>query len=192
MLLSPDGVEACAMSRTVTDELAAHAARLRVLGLRCTKSRLYVLAVLAEDGGHLSARAIRRRVLAAGGAGVVSTVYRTVERLTELGLLHRVPNREEAVYGLVGRPHHHAVCEECGAVADVPVTLTVEGVRDAEASSGFALTEVLLVGLCGACGTRDAPYQVVAEPAARQVAGWKTISEEGRSTAVGPTPPPPC
>ncbi|MFI9275565.1 Fur family transcriptional regulator [Kitasatospora sp. NPDC052896] len=75
--------------------------RLREHGAHCTAPRTQVMGVLADHVGHLTVGEIHRLLVEAGGKLNISTVYRTVEKLTGLGIVHAVPGRGgEAGYGL--------------------------------------------------------------------------------------------
>lgn len=124
---------------------------LRARGVRCTSARLAVMCTLAAGSGHLSATDIHRSISAAGGSLDVSTVYRTLERLTELGLVHQLPVAGQASYGLVGEPHHHAVCTSCGAIDEIPALPVANALDSAMQATAFRLQSVVLNGLCPAC-----------------------------------------
>ncbi|WP_438470856.1 Fur family transcriptional regulator [Streptomyces asiaticus] len=139
------------MTRTAIDLRERCREQLRTRGARCTAARLSVLQVLAEDGGHLGAVQIHRRISEAGGHLDVSTVYRTLERLADLGLVHQLAGMGQASYGLAVEPHHHAVCTGCGAVDQIPVP-AMEGVlRAAAGATAFRPESLVLSGLCPSC-----------------------------------------
>lgn len=87
--------------------------KLRGRGYKATPQRVAVLeAVGAEQ--HQSFDQIRGRC---PGVGVV-TVYRTLDLLSELGLLRRLEFGEGPRYELAGAHHHHLICESCGTVSE--------------------------------------------------------------------------
>jgi Fur family ferric uptake transcriptional regulator len=136
-------------AREPAEETARVRALLRERGVKCTTARLLVLQTLGrEPASHLGAAEIRRRITAGGGHLDVSTVYRTLERLVDLDLLHRLEaGGTEAVYGRAGGGHDHAVCEGCGAVAD----LAVPGLEAALKATEFQIRSLIARGLCPAC-----------------------------------------
>lgn len=126
---------------------------LQDLGYRLTPQRTLVWDVLRSSGSHLDAEEICRAVQAQFPHVNISTVYRTLDLLVELGLVRETrlgPNRrfyevEEEV------PHHHLVCEECGAVThlhDDDLAGLPQHLRD---GWGFSLREVSLFGRCAQC-----------------------------------------
>lgn len=102
-----------------TGALAAASAVLRADGERLTGTRLAVLAVLEAADGHLSAAELHQRVLLTRPLTNLSTVYRTVERLTELGVVHVLTGAGEALFGLSVQDHHHAICDSYGRVVPI-------------------------------------------------------------------------
>ena len=80
-----------------------------------------ILTVLRAETCHLSAEEIGERVSGASPA----TVYRSLERLSEMGLIRRVScGRKGALWEAARHPHVHLVCRECGAICDLPIDLT--------------------------------------------------------------------
>jgi Fur family ferric uptake transcriptional regulator len=135
---------------------------LRDAGIKVTTARLLVLGVLADADGHLGVHDIDARVNAIAPPIDVSTVYRTVSRLEQLGLVHSISTPTEALYGLARRPHHHAVCTHCGRVTELSGPSVTEALEGLEAVSGYKLssgTSLTVHGLCMACrathGTND-------------------------------------
>ena len=94
-------------------------------GFTWTRPRAAVLRVLASAGTPLKVEEIHERVgsAAAGRAVNLSSVYRTVNLLHGLGLVHRTRLGEGALrYELAEvfrGHHHHFVCEACGRIEDV-------------------------------------------------------------------------
>ncbi|MFF1344284.1 Fur family transcriptional regulator [Streptomyces sp. NPDC058290] len=129
---------------------------LRARGARCTRARLQVMSVLADPDGHLGAAEIHRRITASGGSLETSTVYRTLERLTEPDLVHLLPGHgSEGSYGLAGEPHHHAVRTRCGAVEEVAAHRLARAVGVLARDTGFRHDALTLTGLCPQCQGRE-------------------------------------
>ena len=97
-------------------ELADLATKLKRAGYKLTAPRQAVAQVLEHEGEHLSPS----EVLALGRQIYPklsrATVYRTLDLLTDLGLVRPIylgDNRQRYVTGQGG--HHHLVCVDCGA-----------------------------------------------------------------------------
>lgn len=133
----------------------------RVLGLlrqgggRVTVARRAVLAALLEGTRrHLSAEEVAAAVHAENPAVHLSTVYRTLDALEKLGVVTHVHlGHGRAIYHLTDELHHHAVCESCGDVLQLPDTIFGDVQAALQRSWGFSLDahHFALVGRCGAC-----------------------------------------
>ena len=128
------------------DDLAA---RLRGRGLRVTPQRLQVLAAV-RDLGH----ATPDQIAEARPEVDVTTVYRTLELLEELGLVkHAHLGHGAASYRPADDDHIHVVCHSCGSVIDAPRNL-VDGLADRLATeSGFVVdrSHFTVFGRCSLC-----------------------------------------
>lgn len=113
-----------------------------------------VLGVLSGERCHLSAEEIQARL---GDVGT-ATVYRSLERLAQLGLARRLDvGQKSALYEAAREEHMHFVCERCGRVYDIPADLS--GVaREAAKVCGHQAewSEVTARGVCKACLAREA------------------------------------
>ncbi len=127
-------------------------ALLREAGQRMTAPRRAVLLALAARGGHVGAEQV---VADVGDAGVHrSSVYRTLDALTRLGVLQHVHLGHGATaYHLAAAHHPHAQCSRCGAVVDLPADLMVDLGPVVTGRTGFVLDplHVALSGTCAAC-----------------------------------------
>jgi Fur family transcriptional regulator, ferric uptake regulator len=133
------------------DDLAA---RLRELGLRVTPQRAQVLDAV-RNLGHATPEQICDAV-----SGVdVTTVYRTLELLEQLGLVrHAHLGHGAPSYRPAGDDHIHVVCHACGAVVDADPAL-VEPLADRLlADEGFELdrSHFTVFGRCRQCATAQA------------------------------------
>ena len=135
-------------------DLSDLAARLKVAGYKLTAPRQAVAQVLEQEGLHLSPNEILAQGKQIYPKLSRATVYRTLDLLTELGLirpiyLHDASQRYVTTQG----GHHHLVCTDCGAAFEfeqceadqLAVTLTER--------FGFEIHSHLLefYGLCRIC-----------------------------------------
>jgi Fur family ferric uptake transcriptional regulator len=87
----------------------------------------------------------------------IASVYRALETLTELGLVHRIDlgsggaRYEPAAPG--GEHHHHLVCDECGRVEAFSDDRLEHAIDSVSKSAAFRVDEhdVLLRGQCEVC-----------------------------------------
>lgn len=126
---------------------------LRAHGLRVTPQRLAVFAALRALGRHATAEEVLDRVHGTVPGVSLPTVYAGLELLADLGLASRVHAGRAVRFDPRSDPHHHFVCDDCGAVADLDTAVdlgpVLEGLRAAGAEPGGA--EVLVRGRCAAC-----------------------------------------
>lgn len=148
----------------IDDELQRLAQRLTGSEYKLTPQRRMIMrAFLEHRGRHLSADDVFGMVKPTHPEIGLATVYRTLDVLTDVGILRRTDlgdgrSRYELDAGDGGRHHHHLICRSCGRVEEVPGDLldTVEAMI--RLRNGF-LTEVHDVkffGLCRVCRPADA------------------------------------
>ena len=140
------------MTTAREDELLA---RLRGAGVRVTRARHAVIeALVAGEHDHVTADALAARVAAAAPDVHLSTVYRTLDALEQLGLVTHVHlGHGRAVYHLTDRLHHHAVCETCGWVVELPEDVLADVQQRLRHETGFEIDphHFALVGRCAGC-----------------------------------------
>ncbi len=124
--------------------------QLRESGSRITTARRLVVSTLMGASGHVTAEELAATIQEQHPEVHLSTVYRTLDSLEKLGIVgHTHVGHGPSVYH-VGVTHQHLVCEECGAVIDVPADL-LEGLRNTlHAQYGFELHigHFALLGRC--------------------------------------------
>ena len=113
------------------------AAKLHSLGYRLTPQRQFVLQAV-EKLGHATPDEILAEVQSQSSAVNVSTVYRTLEVLEELGLVRHahLSDRAPTYHSVTEHEHFHLVCRNCHRVVSVdPDVLTPlrERLRDEHA-----------------------------------------------------------
>jgi Fe2+ or Zn2+ uptake regulation protein len=127
---------------------------LRAAGLRVTRPRLAVLAVV-HARPHADTDSIIQAVRGDHGDVSHQAVYDVLRALTDGGLLRRIqPMGSVARYeARVGDNHHHVVCRSCGAIADVDCAVGVAPCVAAVDDAGYAIDEAEVVywGQCPDC-----------------------------------------
>lgn len=130
---------------------------LQQQGVRLTAQRAIILEDLYHRRGHRTADDIYRDVAGRLPGLNRTTVYRTLEMLSEAHVVSAFHNPDGVIgYELVqgpGEPHHHLHCHQCGA----EVALDLEPVerlrQEILARAGFHadLEHLVITGLCAAC-----------------------------------------
>ena len=128
---------------------------LRKRGLRLTAQRQLVLeAVYAL--GHATPDQVHAKVAETAAGVNITTVYRTLELLEELGLVTHAHLSHGATtyHGVVGEQHVHLVCSSCNAIEEVPASMLATLAEEIEGSNGFLVDvgHVALFGVCAHCG----------------------------------------
>jgi Fur family transcriptional regulator, ferric uptake regulator len=140
----------------VTDSSLAQVLRSR--GLRMTPQRQLVLDAVRQLG-HATPEQVHSSVQQVADSVNITTVYRTLELLEELGLVtHTHLSHGAPTYHPVDEDQHiHLVCRDCGTVEGVDPELLGPLARELERERGFQVDigHVALFGRCGTCGGRD-------------------------------------
>jgi Fur family ferric uptake transcriptional regulator len=134
---------------------------LRARGQRMTPQRQLILEAVQSIDGHISAEAVHSRVAAQFPQVNISTVYRTLELLQELGLVTHthfddgIAKYHRAEEGL----HQHLACRDCGFEKELDLAILQPLARQLEREYGFELdlSHFALVGRCRACAAAGQP-----------------------------------
>lgn len=127
---------------------------LRQNHVRVTVPRRAIIESLVELGPHVTAEELAGHVQARYPEVHESTVYRTLDRLTTLGVVEHVHlGHGRAVYHVPDDGHQHLHCDVCGAVVEAPDELFADLVRAVEQRYGFELDldHFALGGRCHEC-----------------------------------------
>ncbi len=132
---------------------------LKSAGLKLTPQRLAIIEQFADDHSHPTAQDLFERLRVRFPTMSFATVYNTLDSLAKTGLSGTIRLGGAARFDPNTTPHHHAVCDACGAIADIPEppragSAPVPALK--RAVPGFALRAVehTYRGLCAACRKR--------------------------------------
>ncbi|WP_435745364.1 Fur family transcriptional regulator [Nocardioides sp. SYSU DS0663] len=128
-------------------------AKLRESGYRLTPQRELVLRAV-DELGHATPDEVLAKVRESSESVNVSTVYRTLEVLEELGLVRHahLSDRAPTYHSVTGHEHFHLVCRNCHTVVSVdPDVLTP--LTDRLAADGFIadVGHLTVFGHCTDC-----------------------------------------
>lgn len=137
----------------------------REYGYRVTIPRQEILKVLSETNEHLSAEDVYIKVHRAYPGIGLTTVYRTLELLVNMGIVLKFDvgdgkARYELAVGPKGaRHHHHLICTNCGRVIDYTDFISeekdlIDKTEDALSKRyNFKITghRIQFLGLCDKC-----------------------------------------
>lgn len=131
-------------------------ATLRAQGYRLTPQREFVLRAV-EHLGHATPDEILAEVRKDSSAVNISTVYRTLELLEELGLVRHAHLTDRApTYHSAATPAHvHLVCRGCGMVTEVAEEVVAPLTDALVERHGFTtdIGHLTVFGTCRDCAT---------------------------------------
>jgi Fur family transcriptional regulator, ferric uptake regulator len=131
------------------------ASRLAQCGCRMTPQRLMILETIEKSRGHISAEEIYDDIRESHPSLNVSTVYRTLELLKELGFVTETRMGDGCVrfHSAGHEHHHHLVCSKCGAVSELSEGELVPLGETLSQKYGFKadLHHLAIFGCCKKC-----------------------------------------
>jgi Fur family ferric uptake transcriptional regulator len=128
-------------------------------GVRATRQRGAVIALLEKLDGFRSAQELHDELRRNGANIGLTTVYRTLQALESADLVDMVrTDSGESVYRRCAAPHHHhhLVCRSCGAAVEVSGHEVEAWAAEVAAEHGFSDVDhtVELFGTCAGCRSR--------------------------------------
>jgi Fur family ferric uptake transcriptional regulator len=140
------------VARTSKDEVLE---TLRAEGKRITPQRSLLLDVIRRSKGHLGADQRYHLARERDPRISLSTVYRNLNLLKELGLISRLHlDEEHHHYELKDAAnHYHLICSSCGRVIEFDSSLVEQLMADVSAEKDFVVERLRidLTGLCVEC-----------------------------------------
>lgn len=134
----------------VRDKFAEH-------GYKWTGPRREIVEVLdGTQRRHLSAEELHGILQARGSKIGLATVYRTLELMAGVGMIHKLQfgdNRSRYEVADDDHHHHHLVCNSCDKVIEVSVDLLEALEHKIEADYDFSIFghHLKVYGMCSAC-----------------------------------------
>jgi Fur family ferric uptake transcriptional regulator len=127
---------------------------LRGQGMRMTPQRLAIVDQIMSTSGYIIPITVIERVQARVPGVSPSTVYRTLERLEQVGVLAHVHLESGVGYHRLEEAQHaHLTCSRCGADLELPRSSLRSLERLFERDHGFRpdFTHYAIAGTCAAC-----------------------------------------
>lgn len=125
------------------------------VGVRGTRQRAALTALLMTLDGFRSAQDLHVELRGGGQRVGLTTVYRTLQQMTGDGLVDRVrTDTGERAYRWCARgPHHHLVCRGCGTAVEVQATQVQQWATRTAQEHGFSdvTPTIEVVGTCARC-----------------------------------------
>lgn len=132
---------------------------LKENGYKLTSQRRVVLeALLERSGDHLTAEEVHAIVKNVNSDIGLATVYRTLQLLSELGLIDKLNLDDGIVRYEIGEMdtkhrHHHLICEVCGKIEGVEDDMLDALEESFESKYGFKVKDHVakFYGVCKEC-----------------------------------------
>jgi Fe2+ or Zn2+ uptake regulation protein len=134
--------------------------RLREKGYRLTPQRMAVLQILHGPEKHLSPTEIYHQARQLLPGITEATVYRTLNFLTEQGLVLAAHiGSGQLVYEIGEHDHNHLICRNCGKSCEIEQSLLETLYQQFKRKTGFFIdsTHVTFFGLCPVCQEKQKP-----------------------------------
>ncbi|MGB3138263.1 MAG: Fur family transcriptional regulator [Nodosilinea sp.] len=115
--------------------------RCQSLGMRLSRQRRYILELLWQHQGHLSAREIYDCLNQQGREIGHTSVYQNLDALSEQGVIECVERADGRLYGHLSDSHSHVNCLDTDEIIDIQVTLPDDLIQQIEARTGITITD---------------------------------------------------
>ena len=129
--------------------------KLSERGYRLTPQRMMILSAIESSDDHISAEEIYAQVVAKYPHVNISTVYRTLELLKQLGLVTETDlgGGRFRYHPADKGHHHHLVCQQCGAIIDLDESLLspLKSALLREYKFSADLMHLAIFGRCASC-----------------------------------------
>lgn len=128
---------------------------LKSKGYRLTPQRIMVVDALHSVETHISAEEIFKKLKGKYPYANISTVYRTLELMKELGLVAEIEVGDGIAryHAREHGHHHHLVCSKCGRILEFPESELIPLEKVLTKHHGFRadLRHLAIFGLCSGC-----------------------------------------
>jgi Fur family ferric uptake transcriptional regulator len=133
--------------------------RLKDAGERVTSQRLLIAAELGRSNHQVTADELYARLRRTQPHIGRATIFRTLERLADIGLARRL-EQDGHVYAYVTcqpEHHHHLACTSCGRVEEVGESIVWPLIARLGSDRGFRVDDARLdfYGQCASCQADD-------------------------------------
>lgn len=124
-------------------------------GYRLTEPRRELAQLIADRNGHFAAADLVTEAKDRGVGVGRATVFRTLDVLTEVGVVERIelPSGEHAYITCEPLHHHHVICSGCGRSREIDDAGLRAVVRDIARRTGYRIDDhrLELFGRCPDC-----------------------------------------
>lgn len=120
-----------------------------------SRQRELIYDAVKHGGGHPTADAVFTLLKPEHPALSIATVYRNLNQLSQMGRLVKIPIAQGADrFDGSLHPHHHLICDQCGAVVDLPASVMPDFREQSIAGCRITGMDALFHGVCAQCAAR--------------------------------------
>lgn len=134
----------------------------KLKGLRASKNRDDVICILQNSSTPVSVEDIYEKIKKINNKISLSTVYRIIEKLVNLGIVHKVTTLDDnkALYEIIKDSHthhHYMICVKCKKMIPIDDCPVKELEKIIAYKTGFNITghKFELYGECENCARKD-------------------------------------
>lgn len=139
---------------TLNERLEGFYREAKTAGLRITPQRLAIFKIVAGSESHPGAEEIHRQLRRSHPMISLDTVYRTLRKLADLGLVSALGQEHSQLrFDANQKRHHHFCCTSCGLIRDFENAELSALAIPADAAQ-FGQAESLSIevrGICSVC-----------------------------------------
>ena len=122
---------------------------------KLTSQREAIFELLKNTEGHLTAEEIYELIKERNPDIGLSTVYRTLRLLTDIGLVRKLNLDDKPIhYELTLSPHNHLICLRCGRIIDIDNEV-LEGIDEGIKKYKFKWQRMIIFGECQRCSRKS-------------------------------------
>lgn len=135
-------------------EVNSFAEQIRAQGFRMTPQRWAILSIIQASPGHITPVTIFQRAQQILPGLTEATVYRTLDFLSDQGLVLAAHiGSGQLVYEFAGHAHHHLICRACGSELEIDHALLQELYKVFEERTGYRIDSIhtTFFGYCPGC-----------------------------------------
>ena len=133
----------------------------KLKGLRASKNRDDVISLLQQGASPMAVEDIYESIKKLNNKISLSTVYRIIEKLVNLNIVHKVTTLDDnrALYEIVKdshNHHHYMICVKCKKMIPIDDCPVKELEKSIEDKTGFSITghKFELYGECKNCAQK--------------------------------------
>ncbi|MGI6201413.1 MAG: Fur family transcriptional regulator [Christensenellales bacterium] len=121
-----------------------------------SRQRELIYGAVKHRSGHPTADEVFTLLKPDNPSLSIATVYRNLNQLSQMGRLVKIPIAKGADrFDASIHPHHHLICERCGAVVDLPASVMPDFREQRIAGCRITGMDAIFHGICPRCAAEE-------------------------------------